>query len=90
MNNNKKNNEKHFMDMTQDELYNLLIECGAKNIRKVESGKGGVIFIDDDDTSHIGSVPVLESFYADPSTNIIYKNSDDTDNMPQYSIEDSD
>lgn len=44
---------KNIENMTQDELYNFLIECGATNLKKVSSiEEAGVNFIDDSTTEN--------------------------------------
>ncbi len=35
--------KKYLESLTQDELYDLLIECGIKGLEKVEDGKGKII-----------------------------------------------
>ena len=39
--------QKEIKDLTQNELYEILIDCGISSIQKVDSGQGGIIFLDD-------------------------------------------
>lgn len=39
--------QKEIKDLTQNELYEILIDCGINSIQKVGSGQGGIIFLDD-------------------------------------------
>ena len=39
--------QKEIKDLTQNELYEILIDCGISSVQKVDSGEGGIIFLDD-------------------------------------------
>ena len=39
--------QKEITDLTQDELYEILLDCGISSVQKVDSGQGGIIFLDD-------------------------------------------
>ena len=39
--------QKEIKDLTQDELYEILLDCGISSVQKVEPGQGGVVFLDD-------------------------------------------
>ncbi|WP_338938938.1 hypothetical protein LDK20_00390 [Fusobacterium nucleatum] len=38
--------QKEIKDLTQDELYEILLDCGISSVQKVKPGQGGVIFLD--------------------------------------------
>lgn len=40
--------QKEIKDLTQDELYEILLDCGISSVQKVEHGQGKIIFLDDD------------------------------------------
>ena len=39
--------QKEIKDLTQDELYEILLDCGISSVQKVEHGQGKIIFLDD-------------------------------------------
>lgn len=39
--------QKEIKDLTQDELYEILIDCGISSVKKVEPGQGGISFLED-------------------------------------------
>ena len=39
--------QKEIRNLTQDELYEILLDCGISSVQKVDSGQGGIIFLDD-------------------------------------------
>jgi len=38
--------QKEIKDLTQDELYEILLDCGISSVQKVKPGQGQVIFLD--------------------------------------------
>ena len=43
--------QKEIKDLTQDELYEILLDCGISSVQKVDSGQGGIIFLDDNESN---------------------------------------
>ena len=39
--------QKEIRNLTQDELYEILLDCGISSVQKVEHGQGKIIFLDD-------------------------------------------
>ena len=39
--------QKEIKDLTQDELYEILIDCCISSVKKVEPGQGGISFLED-------------------------------------------
>ena len=39
--------QKEIRNLTQDELYEILLDCDISSVQKVDSGQGGIIFLDD-------------------------------------------
>ncbi|ASG29052.1 hypothetical protein [Fusobacterium polymorphum] len=38
--------QKEIKDLTQDELYEILLDCGISSVHKVKPGQGEVVFLD--------------------------------------------
>lgn len=76
--------QKEIKDLTQNELYEILIDCGISSIKKVESGQGGILFLDElqeDDTFEYEVIDKLDTLI---NNTINYKLSNDIEKYETY------
>ncbi|ASG30305.1 hypothetical protein CBG60_02955 [Fusobacterium animalis] len=77
--------QKEIKDLTQDELYEILMNCGISSIKKVEFEQGGILFLDDLREEDAFDYKVIDKLDTLGNNSITYKISDDIEKYETYS-----